>query len=72
MVFLYSNNRGQELPNLWVYSSFEVVNNINIISSLDQHITIMCRVGDALTQIFGAYASTCHILRRKLWMELTS
>lgn len=63
------NDRGQRLPNIWVFCSPNILSTV-IISSSNQHIFIQFTIGGASYGVVFVYAATTIVDRRSLWLSL--
>lgn len=63
------NDRGQRLPNIWVFCSPNI-SSAAIISSSNQHIFVQFDIGGASYGVAFVYAATTIVDRRSLWLSL--
>ncbi|KAM7517189.1 hypothetical protein LguiA_006772 [Lonicera macranthoides] len=65
------NDRGDSPANLWLFAYIDVDDwNVQVVSQLDQHITISFKCQQVLCYISFVYASTAYVKRRVLWQSL--
>ena len=63
------NDRGNLLPNIWLFCSMNITSS-SVISISDQHITFQAIMEGTLTQFTCIYAATTIAKRKSLWLEL--
>lgn len=63
MKFIIANNRGQNMCNLWLCS--KIGQDVHVISSTSQHITINIVFNGKTSIIIGVYVSTSYVTRKK-------
>ena len=71
LICLFIAATSSMLPNMWILVSNDLgVRNIDVFSSLDQHITVHCIINDHPQFITCFYANVLAFIRRWLWSEL--
>ncbi|KAK9912795.1 hypothetical protein M0R45_036636 [Rubus argutus] len=63
------NDRGQRLPNIWLFCSANVSSPL-VVSSSSQHLFLQFNVGGVLHGMVFVYAATTVVKRRSLWQSL--
>lgn len=70
MKFIAFNTRLPLIPNIWCLCKCNL--NISFISCSNQFVVCSILVNRHVIYLAAIYASTSHIIRRQLWLDLTS